>query len=107
MDKKTRGKCMNLKLLGSRILVEVGEVKEEKTPGGIIIPILAKRKLSQEGEVIAVGKGNRNKKGELIPVKLKVGDKVLFPRYFGTEVKIEGKKYFIMDEDSVLGNLEV
>lgn len=97
---------MNFKLLGSKILVKVSEVKEEITPGGIIIPRSVKRKLSQEGEVVGVGKGDRNKKGDIIPMKLKVGDKVLFPRYSGTEVKVDDQKYFIMDEESILGRLE-
>jgi chaperonin GroES len=75
---------------------------EEKTKGGIIIPDTAKEK-PQEGEVIAVGPGGRDEAGKLIPIDLKVKDKVLFGKWSGTEVKIDGEELLIMKESDILG----
>ena len=76
--------------------------EEEKTPGGIVLPDTAKEK-PQIGEVIAVGQGKRNTKtGELIPLTVKVGDKVVFGKYAGTEIKIDGEEYSIMKESEIL-----
>ena len=78
---------------------------EEKTKGGIIIPDTAKEK-PQEGEVIAVGPGARDESGKLIPIDLKAGDRVLFGKWSGTEVKIDGDELLIMKESDILGILE-
>jgi chaperonin GroES len=78
---------------------------EEKTAGGIIIPDTAKEK-PQEGEVIAVGPGGRNEKGELTPLDLKVGDRILFGKWSGSEVKIDGQDLLIMKESDILGVIE-
>jgi len=78
---------------------------EEKTTGGIIIPDTAKEK-PQEGEVVAAGPGARNEKGELVPLELKAGDHVLFGKWSGTEVKIDGEDLLIMKESDVLGVIE-
>jgi chaperonin GroES len=78
---------------------------EEKTKGGIIIPDNAKEK-PQEGEVIAVGPGARDEAGKLIPIDLKAGDRVLFGKWSGTEVKIDGEELLIMKESDVMGVLE-
>ena len=78
---------------------------EEKTAGGIIIPDTAKEKPSQ-GEVIAVGPGGRDESGKLIPIDLKVGDTVLFGKWSGTEVKIDGQDLLIMKESDIMGVLE-
>jgi chaperonin GroES len=75
---------------------------EEKTRGGIIIPDTAKEK-PQEGEVVAVGPGGRDETGKLIPVDLKAGDRVLFGKWSGTEVKVEGEELLIMKESDVMG----
>jgi chaperonin GroES len=75
---------------------------EEKTRGGIIIPDTAKEK-PQEGEVIAVGPGGRDETGKLIPVDLKAGDRVLFGKWSGTEVKVEGEELLIMKESDIMG----
>ncbi len=75
---------------------------EEKTKGGIIIPDTAKEK-PQEGEVVAVGQGGRDEAGKLIPIDLKVKDKVLFGKWSGTEVKIDGEELLIMKESDILG----
>ena len=87
--------------LHDRVVVRRIEA-EEKTAGGIIIPDSAKEK-PQQGEVIAVGPGGRDESGKLIPIDLKVGDKVLFGKWSGTEVKIEGDDYLIMQESDVMG----
>jgi chaperonin GroES len=76
--------------------------EDEKTPGGIIIPDTAKEKPS-EGEVIAVGPGARNDKGEIVPVEVKAGDRVLFGKWSGTEVKIDGQQLLIMKESDIMG----
>ncbi|MDO8433042.1 MAG: co-chaperone GroES [Candidatus Binatus sp.] len=89
--------------LGDRILIK--RIKEEeKTKGGIIIPDTAKEK-PQEGKVIAVGKGKYDE-GKLIPIEVKVGDKILFGKYSGSEIKLEGEDLIIMREDDILGILE-
>jgi chaperonin GroES len=95
---------MKIRPLNDRILVKRLE-EEAKSKGGIIIPDSAKEKPA-EGKVIAVGKGRHNEKGERVPVELKAGDRVLFSKYGGTEVKIDGDDYLIMREDDVLGVVE-
>jgi chaperonin GroES len=78
---------------------------DEKTAGGIIIPDTAKEK-PQEGEVVSTGPGARNEKGELVPLELKAGDRVLFGKWSGTEVKIDGEDLLIMKESDILGIIE-
>ncbi|MCL2335135.1 MAG: co-chaperone GroES [Endomicrobia bacterium] len=90
--------------LGDKILVKPAEAKEVKK-GGIIIPDTAKEK-PQEGEIIAVGKGKMTDDGKVIPLDVKAGDKVLFGKYAGTEVKIDDKEYMIMTQDDILGIIE-
>ena len=95
---------MNFRPLHDRVLVRRVEA-EEKTAGGIIIPDTAKEK-PQEGEVVAVGPGARDEAGKLIPIDLKAGDRVLFGKWSGTEVKIDGEELLIMKESDVMGVLE-
>jgi chaperonin GroES len=95
---------MNLKPLHDRIVVQRVE-EEEKTSGGIIIPDTAKEK-PQEGKVIAVGQGKLTDSGALTPLTVKAGDRILFSKYAGTEVKIEGVEHLIMREDDVLAIVE-
>jgi chaperonin GroES len=90
-----------LKPLHNRILVERVDA-EAKTASGIIIPDSAKEK-PQEGKVIAVGPGNKDKQGNVIPMDVKKGDRILFAKFGGSEVKIDGKDYLIMKEDDVMG----
>ena len=87
--------------LGDRVAVELVE-QEEKTAGGIFIPDTAKEKPSQ-GIVLAVGSGSRDEKGNLLPVELKVGQKILFGKWAGTEVTIDGKKIMVMKTSDVIG----
>jgi chaperonin GroES len=92
---------MDVRPLHDRILVKRAN-EEERTKGGIIIPDNAKEKPAQ-GEVIATGAGRRDEAGKLIALEVKKGDKILFGKYAGTEIKIEGDDYLIMREDDVLG----
>ena len=95
---------MKFRPLHDRVVVRRIE-GEEKTKGGIIIPDTAKEK-PQEGEVIAVGSGARDESGKLIPLDVKAGDRVLFGKWSGTEVKIDGEDLLIMKESDILGVLE-
>ena len=95
---------MHFRPLHDRVVVRRID-SEEKTTGGIIIPDTAKEK-PQEGEVVAAGPGARNEKGELVPLELKAGDHVLFGKWSGTEVKIDGEDLLIMKESDVLGVIE-
>ena len=94
---------MAFRPLGDRVLVRRVE-EEAKTKGGIIIPDTAKEKPSQ-GEVTAVGPGGRDEAGKLIPIDIKVGDRVLFGKWSGTEVKIDGQDLLIMKESDIMGVL--
>jgi len=95
---------MKFRPLHDRVVVK-RITAEERTSGGIIIPDTAKEK-PQEGEVVAVGPGARNEKGELVALSLKAGDRVLFGKWSGTEVKIDGEDLLIMKESDILGVLE-
>ena len=95
---------MKLRPLQDRILVKRIE-EEEKTAGGIFIPDTAKEK-PQMGQIVSVGNGKKTEDGKVIPVDLKAGDKVLFGKYSGTEVKVEGNDYLIMREDDILGVID-
>jgi chaperonin GroES len=94
---------MKIRPLGDRVIVKALEQKEVKK-GGIIIPDTAKEK-PQEGEIIAAGKG-KVEDGKLIPMEVKVGDKILFGKYSGTEIKMDDKEYLIMHQDDILGIVE-
>jgi chaperonin GroES len=91
---------LKLKPLGGRVIIEPIE-QEEMTAGGIILPETAKEK-PQEGHVLAVGPGDRDDKGVRIPMDVKAGDKVLFAKYSGTDIKMDGKKLLIMRESDLL-----
>ncbi|MCM8756884.1 MAG: co-chaperone GroES [Candidatus Omnitrophica bacterium] len=93
-----------LRPLGDRVVVEPLEA-EEKSKGGIILPDTAKEK-PQEGKVIAVGKGKLDDDGKVVPMEVKVGDKVLYGKYAGTEVTVEGKEYMILKEEDILAVVE-
>jgi len=95
---------MKFRPLHDRVVVRRIDA-EEKTKGGIIIPDTAKEK-PQEGEVIAVGPGGRDESGKLIPLDLKAGDRILFGKWSGTEIKLEGEELLIMKESDVMGVVE-
>jgi len=95
---------MKLRPLHDRVIVERLE-EEEKTAGGIIIPDTAKEK-PQQGRVIAVGKGKVLENGQVIPLAVKEGDRVLFGKYAGADIKIEGDEHLIMREDDILAIIE-
>ncbi len=92
---------MKFKPLGDRILLKQLEAKEQ-TKGGIVLPDTVKEK-PQEGEIIAVGEGKKNSEGKAMPLSLKVGDKILYGKYSGTEVVIDSEDYLIIREEDVLG----
>ena len=95
---------MQFRPLHDRVVVRRIEA-EEKTKGGIIIPDTAKEK-PQEGEIIAVGPGARDESGKLVPIDLKAGDRILFGKWSGTEVRIDGEELLIMKESDVMGVIE-
>jgi chaperonin GroES len=100
----TEARSMKIRPLQDRVIVK--RVKEEeKTKGGIIIPDTAKEK-PIEGEVIAVGKGKVQEDGKIRPLDVKAGDRILFGKYSGTEVKIDGEEHLILREDDILGVIE-
>ena len=96
---------MKFRPLHDRVVVKRIEA-EEKTAGGIIIPDIAKEK-PQQGEVVSVGPGGRDEAGKLIPIDVKPGDRVLFGKWSGTEVKLDGVEYLIMKESDIMGVLDV
>ncbi|HLK17920.1 MAG TPA: co-chaperone GroES [Bryobacteraceae bacterium] len=95
---------MNIRPLYDRVVVKRIEEKENKI-GGLFIPDSAKEK-PQEGEVVAVGKGKRLEDGKLVPLDVQKGDRVLFGKYSGSEIRLDGEEYMIMREDEILGILE-
>lgn len=95
---------VNIRPLGDRILVEPVE-KEETIAGGLLLPDTAKEK-PQQGNVLAAGAGRMDDDGDRIPMDVQVGDKVLFAKYAGTEIKLDGKKLLIMKESDILGVIE-
>jgi chaperonin GroES len=98
------GKIMKFRPLHDRVVVKRIDA-EERSAGGIIIPDTAKEKPSQ-GEVVSVGPGGRDENGKLIPIDVRAGDRVLFGKWSGTEVKIDGVEYLIMKESDIMGVLE-
>lgn len=96
---------MNIRPLQDRIIVERVE-EETTTAGGIIIPDTVSKEKPQEGKVVAAGKGKVTPEGKVLPLDVKEGDKVLFGKYAGSEIKVDGKEYLIMREDDILGVVE-
>lgn len=96
---------MKIKPLADRVIVKPSDAAEDKSAGGIIIPDTAKEK-PQEGKIVAVGKGRLDENGKAIKMNVKVGDKVLYSKYGGTEIKYDGKEYLIMSESDILAIFE-
>jgi chaperonin GroES len=97
--------AVHIRPLHDRLIVKRIEEHEQKSAGGIIIPDSAKEK-PQEGKVLAVGKGKTNDDGKTIPLDVKAGDRILFGKYSGSEIKVEGEECLILREDEVLGIIE-
>jgi chaperonin GroES len=97
---------VNVKItpLGDRVLVERIEA-DQKSPGGIVLPGTAKEK-PQEGIVRAKGKGGKDKNGNIVAIPVEIGDKIIFGKYSGSEVKLEGKEYVVVREDDIIGIIE-
>jgi chaperonin GroES len=95
---------VKIRPLQDRVIIKRIE-EEEKTKGGLIIPDTAKEK-PQEGKVVAVGKGKLNEDGKIIPLDVKVNDRILFGKYAGTEINIDGEEHLIMREEDILGVIE-
>lgn len=100
----TGGVTLNIRPLADRVIVKPADAAESKTAGGIIIPDTAKEK-PQEGAVVAVGAGRVDDNGKAIAMNVKVGDKVLYSKYGGTEIKYQGETYLIMSESDILAIL--
>jgi chaperonin GroES len=96
---------MNIKPLSDHILIEPIK-EEEKTKSGIFLPDTAQKEKPEQGMVIAVGQGKKTDDGKIVPVSVKVGDKVLFTKYGPTEIKLEGKEYLIAREEDILAVIE-
>ena len=96
---------MKIRPLQDRVIVRRIEDAVEKTKGGIIIPDTAKEK-PQQGKVIAVGKGKRNEDGKVMPLDVKAGDRILFGKYSGSEIKLDGEEHLIVREEDILGIIE-
>jgi chaperonin GroES len=92
--------ALNLRPLGDRVVIEPAE-GEEVTTGGILLPETAKEK-PQQGTIVAIGAGRRDDDGKLIPMDVKLGEKVLYAKYAGTEIKVDGKKVLILKESDIL-----
>jgi len=95
---------LKIQPLGDRLVVKVAEVAAEKTKSGLYVPDTAKEK-PQEGEVLAVGPGALNDKGERMPMDVAVGDKVIFSKYGGTEIKLDGEEYLVMSQRDILAKI--
>jgi chaperonin GroES len=96
---------MDIRPLHDRIVVKRLEQQDDKTAGGLFIPDSAKEK-PQEGQVVAVGNGKKTEDGKTIPLDVKAGDRILFGKYSGSDIKLDGEEYMIMREDEVLAILE-
>jgi chaperonin GroES len=97
--------AVHIRPLHDRLIVKRVEEQEQKSAGGIIIPDSAKEK-PQEGKVLAVGKGKKNDDGKILPLDVKTGDRILFGKYSGSEIKVDGEECLILREDEVLGVIE-
>ena len=103
MKKESKKTKVNLQPLGDRVLVKPEEVEDKKSPGGIIIPDNAQKEKPERGRVVAVGPGKRGDDNELVPVSVRVGDRVMFSKYGYDEIKIDDEEYYIVSEANILG----
>ena len=99
---KNQAKKGSVLPLADRVLVKPEETADEKTPSGIFIPDTAKKEKPEQGKVVAVGEGKRNEKGEVLPMRVKVGDTIVFSKYGYDEVTIDDEEYYIVQESNIL-----
>lgn len=101
-ESKTKKHEMNIQPLGDRVLVRPEDVGDERSPSGIIIPDTARKEKPGRGEVVAVGEGKRTDRGDIIPMRVSVGQTIMFSKYGYDEVKIENEDYYIVQESTIL-----
>jgi len=102
MKKESKSVSLNVHPLGDRVLVRPEDSADEKSPSGIIIPDTARKEKPERGEVVAIGEGKRTDKGDIIAMRVKVGDTIMFSKYGFDEVKIDDKDYYIVAESNIL-----
>jgi len=102
MKKQSSSKKINVRPLGDRVLVRPLEGTDEKSPSGIFIPDTARKEKPEQGIVVAVGEGKRNEKGDVLAMRISVGDTVMFSKYGFDEVKIDDEDYYIVSEPNIL-----
>ena len=102
MKKEVSAGKINIRPMGDRILVKPIEPDDKKSPGGIIIPDTAQKEKPERGKVVAVGEGKRNEEGDILPLRVKVGDTVVFSKYGYDEIKIDEEEYYIVTESNIL-----
>lgn len=108
MAKKTQKKeaRISFRPAGDRVLVKPETMEDEKTASGIIIPDTAQKEKPERGLIVAVGEGKRNEKGDILPMRYKVGDKVMFSKYGYDEVAIDDEEYYVIAESNILGTFK-
>jgi len=107
MKKETKKEVkISFKPAGDRVLVKPTEVEDEKTASGIFIPDTAQKEKPERGVIVAVGEGKRNEKGDVLPMRYKVGDKVMFSKYGYDEVTIGDDEYYVITESNILGTFK-
>lgn len=103
MKKEAKKTTIKFKPAGDRVLVRPDEAADEKSPSGIIIPDTARKEKPERGTIVAVGEGKRNEKGDVLPMRYKAGDKVMFSKYGYDEVTIDEVEYYVISESGILG----
>ena len=103
MKKEAKKTTIKFRPSGDRILVRPEETVDEKSPSGIIIPDTARKEKPERGTIVAVGEGKRNEKGDVLPMRFKVGDKVMFSKYGFDEITIDEQEYYVISESNILG----
>lgn len=103
MKKEQKKSTLTFKPSGDRVLVKPQESADEKSPSGIIIPDSARKEKPERGVIVAVGEGKRNEKGDVLPMRFKVGDHVMFSKYGFDEIQIDEEEYYVISESNILG----
>lgn len=103
MKKEIKKTSLKFKPSGDRVLVKPHEQADEKSPSGLIIPDTARKEKPERGVIVAVGEGKRNEKGDVLAMRFKVGDQVMFSKYGFDEIKIDEEEYYVISESNILG----